>query len=62
MKTCQKALTLCGNEFRWKATDEVNPPDISMAVAKIHFGGSAGMLAGIKSLGFANLADAMGRK
>ena len=60
MQTCQKAWKKLNQSFLWKETQEYDPPDIVYAVASLHFGGSAGMLKGLKEFGFTSLADAMG--
>ena len=56
------AFTSLDQEFIWKETNETNPEDITLAVSKLYFGGSAGMAEGLQQLGFNNLADAMGPK
>ena len=61
-KAVREAFTKLEQEFIWKETNRANPEDITFAVALMHFGGAAGMLDGLKELGFNNLADAMGPK
>jgi len=40
-----------GNEFVWKPTGEINPPDITYACACFHFGGPPGIRKALSLLG-----------
>ena len=40
-----------GNEFIWKPTGEINPPDITYACACFHFGGPPGIKKALSTLG-----------
>ena len=50
---------LLGNEFIWRPTGEINPINETFGCSLFHYGGTAGMVEGMKILEYDSFADVM---